>query len=124
MKVERESVKHDDDSDQECFRKYNNHQNHLKITPYLTGRPRYSKLFDFSKGDYKVWAKGLRTAGYATDPRYPDKLISYIERYKLNQYDKQVLDDNMEMKRNGRRIKLNQEIVATDLLSYVVQKRR
>jgi flagellum-specific peptidoglycan hydrolase FlgJ len=34
MKVERESVKHDDDSDQECFRKYNNHQNHLKITPY------------------------------------------------------------------------------------------
>jgi flagellum-specific peptidoglycan hydrolase FlgJ len=61
-------------------------------------------LFDFSKGDYKVWAKGLRTAGYATDPRYPDKLISYIERYKLNQYDKQVLDDNMEMKRNGRRI--------------------
>jgi hypothetical protein len=35
MKVERESVKHDDDSDQECFRKYNNHQNHLKITPYF-----------------------------------------------------------------------------------------
>jgi flagellum-specific peptidoglycan hydrolase FlgJ len=47
MKV-KESVKHDDDSDQECFRKYNNHQNHLKITP-LTGRPRYSKLFDFQK---------------------------------------------------------------------------
>ena len=46
----------------------------------------------FSKGDYKAWAKGLRAAGYATDPKYPDKLISYIERYHLHQYDNQILD--------------------------------
>ena len=41
-------------------------------------------------GDYKAWAKGLKKAGYATDPNYPDKLISYIERYNLHQYDCQV----------------------------------
>ena len=121
-----ESVKHDDDSDQECFRKYNNPSESFKDHAlFLTGRPRYSKLFDFSKGDYKAWAKGLRTAGYATDPRYPDKLISYIERYKLNQYDKQVLDDNYVAKEKEMVEDLtveSREIAATDLLSYVVQK--
>ena len=49
------------------------------------------KCVRLSKGDYKGWARGLRTAGYATDPKYPNKLISYIERYNLNQYDDQVL---------------------------------
>lgn len=90
-----ESVKHDDDAAQECFRKYNNPSESFKDhAVFLTGRSRYSKLFGFSKGDYKAWARGLRVAGYATDPRYPDKLISYIERYKLHQYDIQVLDVN------------------------------
>ena len=121
-----ESVKHDDDSDQECFRKYNNPSESFKDHAlFLTGRPRYSTLFGFTKGDYKAWAKGLRTAGYATDPRYPDKLISYIERYKLNQYDKQVLDDNYVAKEKEMVEELtveSREIAATDLLSYVVQK--
>jgi LysM repeat protein len=36
----------------------------------------------------------LRAAGYATDPNYPDKLISYIERYNLHQYDCQVTGKN------------------------------
>ncbi|MFV8466861.1 glucosaminidase domain-containing protein [Flavobacterium sp. LB1P62] len=90
-----ESVRHDDDSDQECFRKYNNPSESFKDHAiFLTGRSRYSKLFALPKGDYKAWARGLRTAGYATDPRYPDKLISYIERYNLHQYDSQVLDVN------------------------------
>ncbi|MFM2369459.1 MAG: hypothetical protein RL619_1765 [Bacteroidota bacterium] len=88
-----ESVRHDDDSDQECFRKYNNPSESFKDHAiFLTGRSRYSKLFELPKGDYKAWAKGLRTAGYATDPKYPDKLISYIERYNLHQYDNQILD--------------------------------
>ena len=39
------------------------------------------------KNDYKAWAKGLKKAGYATDPKYPDKLISLIERYRLDRYD-------------------------------------
>ena len=121
-----ESVKHDDDSDQECFRKYNNPSESFKDHAlFLTGRPRYSKLFGFIKGDYKAWARGLRAAGYATDPRYPEKLISYIERYKLNQYDEQVLDSNYVAKEKEMVEELTVEsrgIASSDLLAYVVQK--
>lgn len=83
-----ESVRHDDDSAQECFRKYpqaaDSYRDHAL---FLVGKKRYEKLFTYEKDDYKSWAKGLRAAGYATDPNYPDKLISYIERYNLHQYD-------------------------------------
>ena len=48
-------------------------------------------MFKLSKDDYKGWAKGLRQAGYATDPGYPDKLIGIIERYELYKYDDEVL---------------------------------
>ena len=86
-----ESVRHDDDSAQECFRKYpeaaDSYRDHAL---FLVGKKRYETLFTFEKDDYKAWAKGLRAAGYATDPSYPDKLISYIERYNLHQYDCQV----------------------------------
>jgi flagellum-specific peptidoglycan hydrolase FlgJ len=54
-----------------------NLQSHLMIMPFLTGRSRYASLFNLSKEDYKGWANGLRRAGYATDPKYPEKLISY-----------------------------------------------
>lgn len=87
-----ESVRHDDDSSQECFRKYKETAESYKDHAlFLTGRSRYSNLFSLPKTDYQAWAKGLRKAGYATDPKYPDKLISYIERYNLSQYDSQVL---------------------------------
>ena len=90
-----ESVRHDDDSSQECFRKYKEPAESFKDHAlFLTGRSRYSSLFDLSKSDYQAWAKGLRRAGYATDPRYPEKLISYIDRYNLGQYDSQVLGIN------------------------------
>ena len=85
-------VYHDDDKAQECFRKYSNasfsFQDH---SLFLTGRKRYLGLFKLSEDDYKGWAKGLRKAGYATDPKYPAKLIGLIERYKLYNYDAQVL---------------------------------
>ena len=45
-------------------------------------------MFDLNKTNYKSWAKGLKKAGYATDPKYPKKLISLIERYRLDRYDK------------------------------------
>lgn len=87
-----ESVRHDDDSRQECFRKYKNpSESYDDHANFLLGKSRYASLFDLRKDDYKGWAKGLRAAGYATDPRYPEKLISYIERYDLAQYDAQVL---------------------------------
>jgi flagellum-specific peptidoglycan hydrolase FlgJ len=90
-----ESVRHDDDASQECFRKYSDPSESFKDHAlFLTGRGRYSRLFSLAKDDYEAWAKGLRSAGYATDPRYPQKLISYIQRYDLWQFDSQVLGTN------------------------------
>ncbi|MDN3674476.1 glucosaminidase domain-containing protein [Flavobacterium branchiarum] len=87
-----ESVRHDDDSLQECFRKYKDPSESFRDHAlFLTGKKRYATLFTYEKGDYKAWAKGLRAAGYATDPKYPEKLISYIERYELHQYDNQAM---------------------------------
>ena len=124
-----ESVKHDDDAAQECFRKYDNvSESYKDHALFLTGRSRYSKLFDFSKGDYKAWARGLKAAGYATDPKYPDKLISYIQRYKLHQYDDKVLEVDYVLKSNQmiedlkiepKNSKINRD---KNLISYVVQK--
>ncbi len=86
------SVAYDDDAAGECFRKYDmaekSYEDH---SLFLTSRSRYDSLFNLDKDDYKAWAKGLRAAGYATDPRYPEKLISIIERYQLYQYDSEVL---------------------------------
>jgi flagellum-specific peptidoglycan hydrolase FlgJ len=83
-----ESVRHDDDSAQECFRKYTEaSESYRDHALFLVGKNRYASLFTYEKDDYKAWAKGLRACGYATDPNYPDKLISYIERYNLHQYD-------------------------------------
>lgn len=57
----------------------------------MTQRSRYQDLFSLRIDDYKGWARGLRRAGYATDPKYPEKLISIIERYRLDRFDKEVL---------------------------------
>ncbi len=87
-----ESVKHDDDAAQECFRKYEEpSESYRDHSLFLTSRPRYSSLFKLDKGDYESWAKGLKSAGYATDVKYPDKLIGIIERFELFKYDNEVL---------------------------------
>lgn len=85
-------IYHDDDKAQECFRKYTNAEFSFRDhSEFLTKRKRYAKLFTLDKNDYKGWAKELRRAGYATDKKYPQKLISLIERYNLNQYDEKVV---------------------------------
>jgi len=87
-----EKIYHDDDENQECFRKYKDPKYSFRDhSLFLKDRKRYSKLFQLNQDDYKKWAKGLRAAGYATDTKYPDKLISLIERYDLSKYDKMVL---------------------------------
>ena len=83
---------HDDDEKGECFRKYNHPMYSFRDhSIFLSSRARYSFLFDIRPEHYKKWAYGLRTAGYATDKRYPQKLISLIEKYKLYLYDKAVI---------------------------------
>lgn len=87
-----DSVKHDDDAAQECFRKYEHpSESYRDHSLFLTSRTRYSNLFKLDKDDYKAWAKGLKAAGYATDVKYPDKLIGLIERFELFKYDTEVL---------------------------------
>ncbi|TLP74392.1 glucosaminidase domain-containing protein [Maribacter sp. ACAM166] len=82
---------HDDDEKGECFRKYNHPMYSFRDhSVFLTTRSRYAFLFNLKHTDYKGWAKGLRKAGYATDPRYPQKLIYLIEKNGLHKYDRQV----------------------------------
>lgn len=92
-----ENVSHDDDAPQECFRKYVHPQESFRDhSLFLTSRPWYAPLFKLPKNDYKAWAYGLKKAGYATDPKYPNKLISLIERYQLQKYDAEVLGITFE----------------------------
>lgn len=85
-------VNHDDDELQECFRQYENaYDSYQDYAAFLRGRKWYDPLFKLPKDDYKGWAKGLKAAGYATDPAYPSKLIGIIERYQLQKYDAEVL---------------------------------
>jgi len=116
-----ESVRHDDDSAQECFRKYKEaSESYRDHALFLVGKNRYATLFTYEKDDYKAWAKGLRAAGYATDPNYPDKLISYIERYNLHQYDCQVTGKNY--KPSDKSIVNNSNSNSNDSSLYEVQK--
>ena len=85
-------ARHDDDARGECFRKYNHPMySYRDHSLFLTTRSRYASLFDLRPDDYKAWAKGLKKAGYATDRKYPDKLIQLIERYDLQRFDAEVL---------------------------------
>lgn len=98
-----ERVYHDDDELQECFRKYKDPDISFRDhSLFLTERTRYKDLFKLKKDDYKGWAKGLRKAGYATDPKYPKKLITIIERYKLFKLDAEVLGKKGKKSKKGK----------------------
>ncbi|WP_406824630.1 glucosaminidase domain-containing protein [Pedobacter sp. KACC 23697] len=77
----------DDDQKNDCFRVYKDARESFRDHSEFLKRKRYSFLFQLDKNDYKSWAQGLKTAGYATNPRYPDLLINTIEKYELYQYD-------------------------------------
>ena len=78
----------DDETKNECFRRYENPEESFRDHSFfLTQRDRYKNLFLLEITDYKGWAKGLKEDGYATNPKYPEKLISTIEIYGLSNYD-------------------------------------
>lgn len=80
----------DDDERNECFRKYPSaYDSYADHSKFLSSRQRYAELFKLQTTDYKGWARGLKAAGYATDPRYAERLIDIIERYNLNLLDRQ-----------------------------------
>ncbi|OAQ37940.1 hemagglutinin [Pedobacter psychrophilus] len=78
----------DDDQKDDCFRVYKNPEESFKDHSEFLKRKRYAFLFELDKDDYEGWAKGLKQAGYATNPKYPDLLIGIINKYDLHQYDK------------------------------------
>ena len=96
------SVYHDDDTRNECFRAYDNvlqsYEDHSKFLRYNV---RYNSLFTLQRTDYRGWAQGLKACGYATNPRYADKLIELIELYKLYELDKATSYDKFMAKRGG-----------------------
>ncbi len=77
----------DDDQQNDCFRVYKDARESYKDHSNFLKRKRYSALFELDKNDYKNWALGLKQAGYATNPKYPDMLVNLIEKYQLYQYD-------------------------------------
>jgi len=83
-----QTLNEDDDAPQECFRKYDaaidSYRDH---SDFLMNGKRYAFLFDLDSKDYKAWAFGLKKAGYATNPQYPELIISFIEKHHLNKYD-------------------------------------
>ena len=82
-----ETVTHDDDATGECFRAYSNaDESYRDHSDFLKANKRYGSLFSLDPTDYAGWARGLKKAGYATNPRYPELLIKYIEQYDLQQY--------------------------------------
>nr|WP_315196288.1 glucosaminidase domain-containing protein [uncultured Flavobacterium sp.] len=121
-----DTVYKDDDVANECFRKYNQASESFKDhAMVLTGKTRYANLFTLPKGDYKAWAKGLREAGYATDPRYPEKLINYIELYNLHEYDAKVLgkaSKKGESKKEETKVLIQDDFGADQASLYEIQK--
>ncbi len=80
----------DDDRADECFRKYDSaSKSYEDHSLFLTSRSRYDFLFELEVTDYKGWAKGLKKAGYATNPKYHKKLIALIRKYNLDELDEE-----------------------------------
>ncbi len=83
------SVRFTDDAPNECFRKYKHaKESYRDHSKFLRSGARYAFLFKLNIKDYKGWAKGLKKAGYATDPKYATRLINIIELYDLDKYDR------------------------------------
>lgn len=91
----------DDDQRNDCFRVYKDARESYKDHSEFLKRKRYSALFELDKNDYVNWAKGLKQAGYATNPKYPDILINTIEKYQLHQYDQSESEPD-KIKREDR----------------------
>lgn len=87
-----ERVYHDDDEKGECFRKYASpEESYRDHSDFLRNQPRYAFLFSLEPTDYRAWAQGLKQAGYATNPRYPELLVQCIETYRLDDITRDVV---------------------------------
>jgi LysM repeat protein len=115
-------VYQDDDSRDECFRKYPSVEDSYRDhTDYLKSKSRYAFLFELKLTDYKGWARGLKKAGYATSPSYADRLIKIIEDFGLSRYDDMVIPEAQEHRKSRHtNEKVNmREVLETNRVKYV-----
>jgi LysM repeat protein len=107
-----------------CFRVYRDAQASFRAHSDFLRNPnksyRYGELFDLHPTDYKGWAKGLKSAGYATSRTYDKKLIKLIERYNLQQYD--LMSSQMLAQRQKPVKKM--DVLHTNDVKYVVSLAR
>lgn len=107
------SMKHTDDAPDECFRVYDDpKKSFMDHSQFLMSRPWYAPLFKLKTNDYVGWAKGLKKAGYATNPRYAEMLIDVIERNQLFVYDMDLSEKEMETYRSQLIEKEKEELIA------------
>ncbi|MCC8424549.1 glucosaminidase domain-containing protein [Mucilaginibacter sp. UR6-11] len=100
----------DDDQVNDCFRVYDKPEDSFRDHSEFLKRKRYAPLFELDKNDYQGWANGLKQAGYATNPKYPQLLINVIEKYHLDAYDRPE-GDLQKIKREDRVLaQINQNI--------------
>lgn len=90
-----------DDKINDCFRVYADPESSFRDHSEFLKRKRYAHLFELDKNDYEGWANGLKDAGYATNPRYPQLIIGLIKKYNLDQFDKSETD-YQKIKREDR----------------------
>ncbi|SHG44533.1 glucosaminidase domain-containing protein [Flagellimonas flava] len=115
---------HDDDAKGECFRKYNHPMYSFRDhSIFLSSRSRYAFLFNYRRDDYKKWAYGLRQAGYATDRKYPQKLIALIERYNLDRYDDEVVRGGLDTVRAPKEYEDFTHVVAQGETLYAISRK-
>ncbi|WP_343487900.1 glucosaminidase domain-containing protein [Allomuricauda sp. d1] len=114
---------HDDDARGECFRKYNHPMFSFRDhSIFLSSRSRYAFLFNYRKDDYKKWAHGLKKAGYATDKKYPQKLIALIESFELDKYDDEVVNGGLDVVRKTKEYDVFTHIIQQGDTLYGISK--
>lgn len=109
------TIRHDDDARNECFRKYRHaEESYRDHTDFLVNGSRYARLFELSRTDYVGWARGLKEAGYATNPDYANMLIRKIEELGLHQYDLATTNRAGKRSSSGKVASGNMETVVLD----------
>ncbi|MFT5214661.1 MAG: flagellum-specific peptidoglycan hydrolase FlgJ [Patiriisocius sp.] len=119
-----ERVYHDDDEKGECFRKYRYPEtSYNDHSLFLTQRKRYAFLFDYNIKNYKKWAYGLRKAGYATDRKYPMKLLKIIKDYHLYEFDNFIKRNNTKRFKEVKKLESSEkQLLKLKQNSYEVKK--
>lgn len=121
---EGDKIYKDDDQKNECFRKYKSTEDSYRDhSDFIKNTKRYTFLFELNSTDYRAWAKGLKQAGYATNPKYPDLIISIIENNNLSDFDKGNITSNKEEKSEIKTAKYNHDLSKRNRIDCITIKK-